>query len=269
MTERADGRTWRDVQRAAPPSDAGSPSRRHSRASSHSRRNCSSGSAAAGAMPHRSKPHASAWRFTRRRRSARDRQRGRHEADAPGVRPSHSWRSTYGRMPPWRNATSSSGVSIRAIATISRLVPSARRDPRPCTSPPGLRLVAHAERRRSVSRPVSFSDAAFSPSRKLQRQHAHVDEIAAMDALEALREHRLDAEQQRALRRPVARRARAVFLAGDDHQRHAAPRGTSPTRRRSSSPRPSGSSVVQPPSVPGASWLRRRMLANVPRIITS
>ena len=32
---------------------------------------------------------------------------------------------------------------------------------------------------------------------------------------------------------------------------------------------PSGSLVVTPPSVPGASWLRSRMLANVPRIITS
>ena len=39
-------------------------------------------------------------------------------------------------------------------------------------------------------------------------------------------------------------------------------------RRRSPSPRrPAG--AVTPPSVPGASWLRRRMLANVPRIITS
>jgi hypothetical protein len=27
--------------------------------------------------------------------------------------------------------------------------------------------------------------------------------------------------------------------------------------------------AVTPPSVPGASWLRRRMFANVPRIITS
>ena len=32
---------------------------------------------------------------------------------------------------------------------------------------------------------------------------------------------------------------------------------------------PSGRCTVTPPSVPGASWLRSRMLANVPRIITS
>src|SRR5438105_6648746 len=39
---------------------------------------------------------------------------------------------------------------------------------------------------------------------KLQRQHAHVHQIAAMDAFEALGDHRLDAEQQCALRCPVA-----------------------------------------------------------------
>src|SRR4051794_6067481 len=44
-------------------------------------------------------------------------------------------------------------------------------------------------------------------SLELQRQHPHVHEIAAVDALETLRDHRLDAEQQRSLRRPVARRA--------------------------------------------------------------
>ena len=32
---------------------------------------------------------------------------------------------------------------------------------------------------------------------------------------------------------------------------------------------PEGMCFVQPPSVPGASWLRRRTLANVPRTMTS
>ena len=59
------------------------------------------------------------------------------------------------------------------------------------------------------------------PSRELQRQHAHADEVGAVDALEALGDHRAHAEQPRALRRPVARRAGAVFLAGEDDQRHA------------------------------------------------
>ena len=42
-----------------------------------------------------------------------------------------------------------------------------------------------------------------------------------MDALEALGEHRADAEQLRTLRRPVARRARAVLLAREHDERHA------------------------------------------------
>jgi hypothetical protein len=41
-----------------------------------------------------------------------------------------------------------------------------------------------------------------------------------MDALETLGDDGLDAQQIGALGRPVARRAGAVFLAGDHHQRH-------------------------------------------------
>src|SRR2546425_700049 len=43
-------------------------------------------------------------------------------------------------------------------------------------------------------------DAGF----ELQRQNAHVHEVAAVNALEALGDDRGDAEQQRTLRRPVA-----------------------------------------------------------------
>ena len=53
-----------------------------------------------------------------------------------------------------------------------------------------------------------------------QRHHAHADQVGAMDALERLRDHRAHAEQDGALGRPVARRAGAVFLAGEHHQRH-------------------------------------------------
>ena len=42
-----------------------------------------------------------------------------------------------------------------------------------------------------------------------------------MDALEAFRERRADAQQHGALRRPVARAAAAVHLAGHHDQRHA------------------------------------------------
>src|SRR5690606_11946786 len=39
---------------------------------------------------------------------------------------------------------------------------------------------------------------------ELQREHPHADEVRAMDALKALDDHRADAEEVRALRRPVA-----------------------------------------------------------------
>ena len=42
-----------------------------------------------------------------------------------------------------------------------------------------------------------------------------------MNALEALGERRADAQERRALRRPVARRPAAVHLAGHHHERHA------------------------------------------------
>src|SRR5699024_6519238 len=54
-----------------------------------------------------------------------------------------------------------------------------------------------------------------------QRQHAHADQVGAVDALVAFGNHGLDAEQARALGRPVARGAGAVFLAGNDNQRRA------------------------------------------------
>src|SRR3954447_19513278 len=54
---------------------------------------------------------------------------------------------------------------------------------------------------------------------ELQRKHAHPDQVRSVDALEALGDHRPDAEQRRALRRPVTRRARAIFLAGEHHER--------------------------------------------------
>src|SRR5690349_15606672 len=38
-----------------------------------------------------------------------------------------------------------------------------------------------------------------------QREHAHTDEVGAMDAFEALADHRTHAEQPRSLRGPVTR----------------------------------------------------------------
>src|SRR5690606_1682091 len=55
----------------------------------------------------------------------------------------------------------------------------------------------------------------------LQRKHAHADQVRAVDALEALDDHRPYAEQVGPLGRPVAARAGAVFLAGNDDERRA------------------------------------------------
>ena len=69
--------------------------------------------------------------------------------------------------------------------------------------------------------PSRPSDAQRLPRRELQRQDAHADEVRAVDALEALGDDGLHAEQGRALGRPVAARAGAVLLAAEDHERGA------------------------------------------------
>ena len=78
------------------------------------------------------------------------------------------------------------------------------------------------------------------PRLELQRQHAHADQVAAVDALVALGDHRAHAQQQRALGRPVARGAGAVLLAREHDQRHAFGAGTARRRRRSSCASPAG-----------------------------
>jgi hypothetical protein len=69
-----------------------------------------------------------------------------------------------------------------------------------------------------TSLPVSLRVCHDVARLELQRQHAHAHQVAAVDALEAARHHGLDAQQLRALGGPVARRAGAVFLAGEDHR---------------------------------------------------
>src|SRR6266566_5826559 len=56
---------------------------------------------------------------------------------------------------------------------------------------------------------------------ELERQHAHADEVRAVDALEALHDHRAHPQEERAFGRPVARAARAVLLAAKHHGRDA------------------------------------------------
>ena len=90
-----------------------------------------------------------------------------------------------------------------------------------CTSRGGPPPPAIASARpviEKISSPVSPSDCALWPVGELQRQHAHADQVRAVDALEALRDHRPHAEQLRALGGPVARGARAVLPAREHDQ---------------------------------------------------
>ena len=153
------------------------------------------------------------------------------------------WRSTYCRMPPCATYSTSCGVSTRAI-TVNVLAPALHRQ-----------LLLRDDARRDA---VDLDDLVAGEAERgrvlagleLQRQDAHADQVRAVDALEALRDHRAHAEQQRALRGPVARAAGAVLVAGDDDQRHALVLRTASRRRRSPSARPSGMCLVKPPSTP-------------------
>src|SRR5471030_1551504 len=56
---------------------------------------------------------------------------------------------------------------------------------------------------------------------ELQRQHAHADQVGAVDAFERAHDHGLHAQQLGALGGPVARRAGAVLFAAEHHRRRA------------------------------------------------
>src|SRR5262245_13980640 len=198
MTVCAVGRTWRTSARrsAERVRYAISPAYPWS---SHLRKNASSGYAAADAMPHASNPSSRA----RVLMSVLSNELSEHVRKNPAVAE---------RDELFRRVDSCGGLELDHLVLLSL-----RADGERAAGAQSLReagqLVALAagesERRRG--------DARF----ELQRQHAHVHEVAAVNALEALRDDRLDAEQERSLCRPVARRSRSVLLAGDDEQRDA------------------------------------------------
>ena len=108
------------------------------------------------------------------------------------------------------------------------------RSPRTAAPPPSLvatrddRRAAGAASSPSASPRIVYASRPVRPERRgalagqeLERQHAHPDEVRAVDPLVALGDDGPDAEQRRPLGRPVARRARAVLAAGDDDERHA------------------------------------------------
>ncbi len=127
-------------------------------------------------------------------------------------------RKTSGRMPPWRRYSASAGESMRASTSNSVLRPSS------AVASTVRRCVRCDAARDAADREALAAVEAERGSRLavdvLQRKHAHAHEVGAVDALEALGDHGADAEQQRALGRPVARRAGAVLLADERHERH-------------------------------------------------
>ncbi len=123
-------------------------------------------------------------------------------------------------MPPWRKYSASRGVSMRTRAS--------KRDWLGALAHGGHGTVSGAGPPSAIAsaRPVDREELlAGEPERvgalpvgELQRQHAHPDQVRAVDALEALGDHGPHAEQLRALGRPVARGARAVLPAGEHDQ---------------------------------------------------
>ncbi len=104
-----------------------------------------------------------------------------------------------------------------------------------------------------TSSPVKPRDCQVCAVAELQRQHAHADQVAAVNPFVAGGDHGAYAQQEGAFGGPVAAAAGAIFGAGQNDQRRAAFGGTSSRRRRSSSARRSASDACTPPSVPGAS----------------
>ena len=171
-------------------------------------------------------------------------------------------------MPPWRRYSASAG---RVDARASTSKPSCGRRRRSASTVSRWRGATPPAMPRIVKRSRP-SGRARRPSRRRRTRAAArpcPTRLRAVDALVALGDDGADAEQQRALGRPVARRAGAVLLAGEHDERHALGRDSARRRRRSSAARRTAGAPCSRPRLPSASALRRRMLPNVPRTITS
>ncbi len=200
---------------------------------------------------------------------ASDTQRGRPTAriDTDYGASAASRRSVYGRMPPSRN-TSQLERRVDARAIVSNSVPSANtRIVARQRTRLGERVHAGApERPRDRSaraRPtdcaVDGTRAAAHPSRRGSNGGCARSSRRAPPGCRAAANPSPPSRATTRSRTPCPRARRAARLR---------PRSAS-RRRRSSSASPSGRCTVTPPSVPGASRLRRRTFANVPRTITS
>ena len=124
-------------------------------------------------------------------------------------------RSTMARIPPWRRYSTSTGVSTRAVAANSTVVPSARRA---VTRTGAARLQAVVEVHVVALGAVEAQGGGVGPAGVGEGEDPHHHQVGAVDALEGLGQHRPHPEQVGALGRPVARRAHAVVLAGEHQQ---------------------------------------------------
>ena len=133
--------------------------------------------------------------------------------------------AVWARRPPARRMSRSRGVSTHARGSARRSACSSTVTPRPA-----------AERRRAVRRGAACRRARCRPrsagSSNSSGDDAPVDEVGAVDAREALGDHRAHAEVQRREHRRLARGALAVDLAAHDD---AARRRPSRGRRTSAS----------------------------------
>ena len=144
-----------------------------------------------------------------------------------------SCRNTYCRMPPFLKYSSSSSVSMRQISGTCLTVPSGHRNF--CDQFLARPQICVHTADSDLSRRLSVRATATTAFLEHQWQHAHADEIGAMDALKTLRDHRADAEQNRALGGPVARRSGAVFLARETPRAARSPACSASPRHRSAS----------------------------------
>ncbi len=170
-------------------------------------------------------------------------------------------------MPPWRKYSTSAGASILTVVSNWTQEPSCRvtltrafcRGVMPAAMP-AMSIGLFAGQAEGLRRCAGI---------ELQGQDAHADEVAAVDALVALGDDRLDAQQ----RGPLAAQSRelpepyslpAITTSGIAFML-VLHRGVEDAHLLAA--RVGGGSTA--PSTPGTIWFRNRMLAKVPRIITS
>src|SRR5688500_4784262 len=217
MTVRAPGTTARTSARRSAERDKSAISAAYPR-SSHSRKNASSGKCSAGAIPHRSNPSSRAFALI--------------DAEVSNSKTKHDDHEGYaGHENPLLVFGSFATIVSFVLALADELPDDVRQDAAVAERHQFLRridtrrgrelthrsircrrdhcdIAAGLQRIRGADQVEHFGAGQTERGRvlarfELQRKHAHVHEVAAMDALERLGNDSLDAQQLGALGRPV------------------------------------------------------------------